>query len=569
MTEDGARPESGAILPLFVLVLVVLFGFAAFGVDLTAAYAETRQAQSTADAAVLAASLEFLDSSSPTNTDLYDEVKAYTDTNWGAKAPTDADWAACQDPDKPGEYAPIQDTSATPATVITDCISIKQVQGEPALIRVRLPNYEMPTAFARIIGFDTVAISATATAELRYRENSAILPFSVARDAGTEECLATPPSGLLPGDAAPCGGPTQGNFGLLDSPWFGAPDAPHFTDGQGCPSSPNFRTVTPHNIAIGLDHLIRVSPAAEDGSLTPGQSAGPPAPAGADTCTSAANGDIPWVLLTQTGNSITSNASGAGCTGSIFECGMLGSDPSPTAANAPGRLRQAAPPTTDLPGGYVASSAPRTLTVGPGGGFSVDNLGLWEYLLDTGGNDACDKSEYRESISGLEGRELTEQLIDCLYTGSGPSGIIFDDSLLESPRFAVVPQLNYNSGSQFGTKYWDVVDLKPVYLHASWYTCSNGNPDDCLFLPYDFEDEDEDGFAVDDRDSYSILFQPGEGEQRPCELNAGGGCGAPAANRWEMQGLSALILDWDWFPEDAENQFGGNAPFEVFLHPNE
>jgi hypothetical protein len=425
-TYRNPRSESGAILPLFALMLLMLLGFAAFGVDLTAAYAETREAQSTADAAVLAAGLEFLDDTSPSNEDLYDAIKQYTVLNWGPKAPTDADWAACQDPDKPADYVPIEDTSATPAAPISDCISLKQVQDAPTLLRVRLPDYPMPTSFATLLGFDTIAISATATAELRYSEGQgAVLPFSVPANAGAEECLATPPSGLLPNDPAPCGGPTQGNFGMFDSPWFGAGD-PHFTEAQACPSSPQFRVRTPHNIALGLDHVIRPSPEPP----TQGQSSGPPVPAGADNCTSAASGVVPYVMLTETGNNITSNSPNCGV--SIFECGFLGDDPSPTPANVPGRLRQASNAAA-TPGGKLNSSGPERLTFATKSkSYTVDNVGLWEYLLDPAGdNGLCDKSTYE----GLEGRDLTDRLCSASPAPPGPSSTIRSSTRRGSPSF--------------------------------------------------------------------------------------------------------------------------------------
>lgn len=547
--------ERGSILPIAAIVMIVLFGFAALGVDLTAAYAERRQAQATADAAVLAAGLEFLGSTAPSNTDLYNTIKAYTVLNWEAKAPSDGEWATCSDPNKPSDYAPIMDTSVSPAVVISDCISIKQVDGEPALLRVRLPAHQMDTSFASLIGFDTVGITATATAELRYRESSNVLPFTIPADAGGEECLATPPSGLLPNDTAPCGGPTQGNFGMIDSPWFGEPDAPHFTDAQSCPSSPNFNTVAPHNIAIGLDHVIRTSP---NPPATIGQSSGPPAPAGADSCASAASGDVPYVLLTETGNTVTSGSP------SIMEIGFLGDDPSPTPANSLGRLRQPSN-TSDITLGKLSNSPAARMTFRTNSTvYTVDNVGLWEYLLDPSGNSgACDRSTY----ASLEGRELTEHLVnDCLANWS--SGVIFDDALLESTRFAVVPRLNYLSGSQFGSKWWDVLDLQAVYLHTSWYTCTNGSDNECLFLPEDLENATPPP-DLTMRDSYSILFSPGEGEQEPCYLNTSGTCVTPNANRFEMRGISALVLDWDMFSTSAQNQYGGDEPFEVFLYENE
>ncbi len=107
ITRNRFDEERGAILPLVALMLLVLFGFAALGVDATHAYAERRQAQSTADAAVLAAALEYLSNDSPTGQDLYDIVKQYTAANWGTKAPSDTEWAACSDTTRPVDYAPI------------------------------------------------------------------------------------------------------------------------------------------------------------------------------------------------------------------------------------------------------------------------------------------------------------------------------------------------------------------------------------------------------------------------------------------------------------------------------
>ena len=52
---NDLRSEDGAILPLFGLLIVVLLVFAAFTVDLGAAWAERRQLQSAADAGAMAA----------------------------------------------------------------------------------------------------------------------------------------------------------------------------------------------------------------------------------------------------------------------------------------------------------------------------------------------------------------------------------------------------------------------------------------------------------------------------------------------------------------------------------
>lgn len=537
--------ENGAILPLVTILILVMFGFAALGVDASAAYAERRQAQSEADAAVMAGALVYLDASTATTDAVIAQVISFGTLNAPGTPPTPGDWDDCVDDDRPGDYSPlVQSSGAT-----YDCISLKQVDSAPALLRVRTPDWDMPTSFAGLIGFDTVSISATATAELRYQSSLPLLPFSVPANPSIEECMATSPSGLLPGDTAPCGGPTQGNFGLLDSPWFGAPD-PQFTNEDPCPTDPNFNTRAPHNLAYGLDHIITEWP---DPLTVPAVGVNQPNNhPGADSCDNAQTGVVPYVLQTQTGNTQTAGGK------ALLRAGFLGDDAdgAATTGTLPGRLRQPSSP---------GASGTRMNFVTNNWSFDVDNVGLWEYLIDpASGTDECNSSQF----APLEGRELTNQLLDCLDPPAGSTGTpIFDLDIIESPRFAVVPVLNYAAGEQFGTKWWAVLELRPVYLQSTWYDCTNGSDKECLFLPDDFANAV--GFDPTDRDDYSILFNPGEAPvtQGPCYLS-GGVCVTPLTSRFQLMGLSALVLEWDQIP-GAENQLGGNAPFEVFLYPNE
>ncbi|MEN8040224.1 MAG: pilus assembly protein TadG-related protein [Actinomycetota bacterium] len=546
--------EDGSVLPLVALLIIVLFGFTAIGVDISAAYAERRQAQSAADAGVLAGALMYLDPATATGDAVAQKVKDFVAQNAPGIPPTDADWIACTDPDKPAEYASIENAGGI---AISDCISLKQVAGEPALLRVRMPNWDMPTSFAGVIGFDTVAVSATATAELRYQEEQKILPFSIPANADTEECMGTSPSGLLPGDfaTAPCGGPAQGNFGLIESPWFGAGD-PHFTDAErNCGNSGSQETVDTrslHHLAYGLDHLITAWPTPPAPPAVGNQNGGNDP--GADSCDSADNGIVPYIIATDTGN--TNSPAGR----AILEEGMMGNDPSITSGSLPGKLRQPSSP---------SSSGTRMDFVTSGWNRSLDNVGLWEYLTNTGTPaDICDDTQFDNVGSNARtGRALTTQMIDCLRNGNR----IFGLDILESPRFAVVPVLNYLGGETPGTKWWAVLELKPIYLQSSWYDCTNGSDNECLFLPDDFENPPPPAppFDPTDRDQYSILFNPGEAaaDQGPCYLDAGS-CVTPLTSRFQMMGMSALVLEWDWIP-GAENQLGGDAPFEVYLHTNE
>jgi len=538
--ERLRHDEQATILPLFAVLLLVLLGFAAIGVDASAAFAEKRQSQSAADAAVLAAALEYLAPTSPSGLDIAAQVKSYAATNAPGTPSSDADWASCLDPDKPADYSPVLDTSITPAVAISDCISLKQVNGEPALLRVRLPNWDMPTSFAGLIGFDTVAISATATAELRYAELSNVLPFSLPSDYGTEQCLATSPAGLLadgPPGSNSCGKSSNGNFGFIDSPWFGA-GKPHFTIPQGCGTTPypNFKTRTPHNLAIGLDHLITTFPGGSPGDGISFNVTDP----GVDTC-SASAGTVPYILATQPGDTQTGRE--------LLQEGLLGVDPSPTAASAPGRLRQAPlPKYSDSPMGFRTNVA----------NYDVDNVGLWKYLIATDNNGTeCDLGSF-----GGAGRELTDQMFNCLdQTRTWET--MFDSDLLVSPRFALVPVLNYKVGDLTGKGYWAVKELRPVYLQMTWYNCTKGSEKECLFQPDDLTPDPL------DRETYSIFFNPGEGSESPCYLNAGNACVRPNDSNFRVMGVSVFVLDWDMFAPGAKNQFGGNAPFEVFLFNNE
>jgi len=518
--------ERGAVLPLVVLLLFVLLGFAAFAVDLGAAWAVRRGAQTTADAAVLAGALEYLRPNPPTQQETVELVRDYTNRN--ARTPVDLDrWLACTDADRPADFAPLAYDATGDGTDDTfDCISLKNVSNEPTLLRVRLPDIPVPTSFARLFGLDSIPVTAVAVAEIRYNLTQDVLPFSLPANVahGTEECLGTPPTGLLPDDTVPCTGPAQGNFGMIDSPWFGAGD-PHDTTGQECPSDPNFSVRTRHNLALGLDHLITIWPdpltLPADGTWLGNNHAG------ADSCDTAFTDTTPYVLLTQPGNTQTGLA--------ILHDGLFGDHPSGTSATDPGRLRQTAPPA------HPERLTLRTTTTQ----YTVDNVGLWQYLdfSKIAGGGQCSQSAFQ----GKAGRALTDQLLTCLDPANPK---MFDKDLIDSPRFAVVPVLNYRRGDQYGNKWWAVKEYKPVYLQSTWFSC--GGSDLCVFHP-------------DDMPGGSVIFNPGEGTASPT-TPSGGTPPANGAHGFQVQGVSALVLDWDWFPPEVRNQIGVPVPFEVYLY---
>ena len=595
------RDEAGAILPIFALLLIMLLLFAALAVDLGAAWAQRRTSQTAADAGVMAAALEYLRPAPPDETGIFDLVNDYANANLSGPDLAYDDWAACVDNGRPADYAPLgsDGTWVYPGSggvaSLVDCISLQQVNNEPAVLRVRLPNNDVPTAFARLIGIDSIAVAAFAEAEIRYSESAMILPFSLPSNPNPTECLGTPPNGLLPSDEAPCTGPNQGNFGMIDSPWFGAP-APWGTDVDSCPKDPNFNARTPLNLALGLDHIITAWPDSVPDPLPPiGTSLGNNH-SGADSCDNATNPLPPYVLLTETGNTQT----GSG----IMHDGFLGTGFG--TENADGRLRQLPAPGSvgELTGDNLAGQRLDIRTTKSN--IDVDNVGLWEYLdRDQNPQGDCHWSEFDNKT----GRDLTDQMLRCITVGTDPfTGATinpdpapkFTDAILGSPRFALVPVLNYARGAQFGSKWWGVISLQPVYIQTTWYIC--GTPTgDCLFEPNDFGTylhpnapppttttttsttttsttaptgttsstssttttlPPTTTTTLPPSHGKSVFFNPGEGSAEPCLL-VKGNCVVP--KNLEMAGSSAFVIDQSWLGPAAANSIGSSAPYDVYL----
>ncbi len=548
--------ETGAILPLFAILIVILFVFAAFAVDLGAAWAERREAQTAADAGVMGAALEFL-VAPPDEDGIYDLVSTYVNANVDGSGFTFDDWDSCADPDRPSGYAPLGDSGAwdSPENGLSfdniDCISVKQAGAEPAILRVRLPIQDMPTAFARIIGINTIDVTAFAEAEILINESSDILPFSLPANPVDNECLGTPPSGQLPPDVAPCTGPASGNFGMLNIWWFGASNDTHDTLGSGCPSKPPFGTRTPYNLSVGIDHPISTWPNTDDDEITyDGPAVGVNQPnnhPGAESCDSFANDVVPYVIQTNTGNTVSELEEG------FFGSGGYGTQ------NLPGRLRQTSPTlpaVPSVPNLPISTVADRITFQENTGSYTVDNIGLWEYLDFPSIHNAseCHRDAF-EDAGGVDlvGRALTDQMQLCLAESS-PKAPLFRDEILDSPRFAVVPRLNYATGAQAGTQWWAIMEMVPIYLQTTWFECKSPTKD-CLFAPTDF-----DIYGVPD--GTSVFFNPGEGDTPPC-LPKSGSCSTP--NAISAMGVSAFVIGSGSLSETAKNSLGKPQPYEVYL----
>ena len=224
-----ATGEEGVALPLFALLLVVFMIFVAFAVDLGAIYNLRREDQSAADVAALAAAQEL-----PNKTAAVAAAKSYAHDTLGLTL-TDATWNSCA-----------TDTGALSVKASgSNCISFDATSRR---VRVRIPDQQYDTAFARLAGVSKMTHSAFAIAGLQVAGFGGVLPFGVTFTNGGagHACLKSGPNGAATPVCTGSLGP--GNFGTLSFSVHG-PDRT-----QDC--SPNQDSVTVNNIAIGVDHEL-------------------------------------------------------------------------------------------------------------------------------------------------------------------------------------------------------------------------------------------------------------------------------------------------------------------------
>ncbi len=221
------------MLLLLALLVVVLLAFSAVAVDLGALFVARRDAQSGADLAALSGAQETAGrSSTSARAAVETEVRRIAAANL---ATTDEEWDACTDPDRPERF-----TLTAPGTA---CVSFTDDLG---VVRVRVPSRRITTAFARVVGIDTLETSAAAEVTI-FSTAGGILPFGLPSGAasGTVACLKTGAQSL-----DDCDGPETGSFGFLDFARFGNPSIPTTRSCRGGDQSSNIA----ENIAHGVDH---------------------------------------------------------------------------------------------------------------------------------------------------------------------------------------------------------------------------------------------------------------------------------------------------------------------------
>ena len=254
------RPDDrGATLVLVALGLVVLVGFVGFAVDLGRVYNERRQEQSAVDAGALAAARNaFLLNS--TDDVIFDVVVDQTLANMDfpvARTEWVTAWQGCTDP---GRVAAGYTTVLSTSSGDIDCISFTS---DGLQMRVLLPDTEVDTLFAQLLGADGWDVNALAEVQmLDFNSGNNLIPFGLSTAStqyGSYQCIKVPPNG----QSSVCNGSTQGNFNYLDikRPTVGA--------AWSCNGAKDQRLV--ENTAAGIDHYLGTrsgtSDNTEDGGL--------------------------------------------------------------------------------------------------------------------------------------------------------------------------------------------------------------------------------------------------------------------------------------------------------------
>ncbi len=327
--------ESGAVMVIFALALVVMIGMAALALDLGALFVERRHAQTGADVGVLSgaqfASIDPDASTAAARQAVIDEVKSLTAGNLDGN-----DWATCMDAGKPAEF--------TSLVGETDCISFTFGLTK---IRVRVPDQTFNTYFAGIIGIDTLSAAAAAEVEAYQFQSGDILPFGIpsGEEGSTLGCPSDHPNGIFP-----CDGPEAGNFNRLQiSQWGTNPPPPH-----DCTHS---NGMFEENLARGADHLLGTWPENTDQDF--------------DVCSDPNVATPPGIVISKTGVAQSVLAPGLITGGSTFD-GRLTDTPYTTTSSDPGRLVL---------------------------GYDVDNEPLWSFIGSSLGTvpASCVRSSFNGS----------------------------------------------------------------------------------------------------------------------------------------------------------------------------
>jgi hypothetical protein len=515
---------ASAIL-ITVAVGFLLMGMAALAIDVGAGFNERRLDQNGADFSVLGGALE--QGLGGGIQDASDAMTALVDVN----VRPGADWMAkCTEvPDGPDQlFFSAAELSLTPAT---ECMSWNAAFSE---VRVRVPSQDVDTSFGVFLGANSLSTNAAANATVEFQGEANSPPFVVpdGTGAGDQICLRTNSSGptlppMIDGNgpdvpygpgtiADPCDDlvydPDEEFFGTLD-PWT------YLDPVSGDLDCRQNASVLPYSIASGIDHLLSqfepdfqvlvtdpyVAPVAEDDCNQGAQTATP----------------LPNTMQLNTGlqaqdlrcGMVSSN--GGGCTSTV---------PAPSGPNVPARM-------------HLGSFVQGTYTFL---GEDMDNKPLWDFLVPLASlsvpqsckdvqTNAASNTPGNIGTVGWDYYDLRDGLLDCLTSWNPATHAdLFDESILQTPRYAILPYLAENNLStepsgcptSAAAKCVHFNAFVPVYLQAFYTIIQGGSAGDC---------------------------DPGGSGQRWGIHQAGfpGDCGR---NNDFMDRLSGIVLDCEMFP---------------------
>jgi Flp pilus assembly protein TadG len=411
--------DRGAVLVLFAITAVMLFGFAAIAVDSAHAFVERRDSQATADVAAIGGAITLIDNTGNDTdraTDLTSEAMSIAARNLGPSL----DWAGCIDADKPSQFT-VSAADVLSGSLATDCISWSDDWTE---VRVRIPTRAVDTFFAGVIGFDTININAFAEVGAVIQGAGGVLPLGVLSD-GTNGLVCVKTGPQFPAD---CEANETGNFDFLDFYMFG-----NTLMGTTTQCSGSAVTRLKENISHGVDHDLAIAPSSP--SDHSGISGDPTIPKEDVECPSKLK-EIE-AIKTETGNKQKVIIDG-------FVKGSGGYD---------GRLTLGNPTATaDFQG------------------TPIDDVGLWAYFNDTARGNAtavppvtavCPIAAYPNTEDGA---------VDCVVDHGDQ--VIFREDIQFSARLAKVPEL-WQTAWPSGTKYVSFQSFSFVYIQTLYGGCKN------------------------------------------------------------------------------------------------
>jgi Flp pilus assembly protein TadG len=427
--------ESGTAALLIAGSMVLLLGMAAIAIDYGAGLNERRQDQTGADLAALSGGLELALGSSTQV--VVDEVLDLVNANVRV---TDAtQWEDCTD----AEALPVtaDDLALTPST---ECISFDTFSH----IRVRIPNQETSTTFARVLGSLSIVTSADAeVASQLFPTEGNPPPFAVLAGYGGGDvvCLRTssagnPPARMVgngPGDTADRGtepDPCDADEYDVDSEMFGLLDPYSYFDGNGeidCKKNSN-----DYFIAAGIDHPLSSfiqkfgAPFAGANEVEEG-----------DGCTGNPKSPVNGPNTIPVKSGLTAQELRCGLLTSQGGCSTVVPGPPSSGLSSPARLHQ---------GSHVQNTYQFT-------GKRMDNAALWEFFTTNSAGDVtfsaapAECNTFANAINnGFPGDwdyyDKRDALEMCLKAWSaGSYGPLFSEQLWTSSRFAFLPLLHEGS----------------------------------------------------------------------------------------------------------------------------